>query len=212
MDPIRLLEFLSSKPQLLVPLLLVLLICPITRLVVRLLDNVLTTDNLTKVLPQAVAFVLLVHIAVSIAAIFYCWGFTDLPVPMVRADAPAPFGREVMRNTGYVFPLSGAMFPMIGLSLPKRLPSLFGILGFLRPKMALFGVLGSILLICYAALIDPSILSPAPQFANEFDAVAWWYTIVPITTVSVSMAGFVFVKAVQLIWWLADKSVDTAAT
>jgi hypothetical protein len=101
MDPIKLLEFLSSQPQLLLPLLFVLLLWPIAKILVRMLETALTTDNLTRILPQTVAFVLLIHIFVGIASAVFCWAFTDLPVPMVSPDAPALLGKEVMRAHGY---------------------------------------------------------------------------------------------------------------
>jgi hypothetical protein len=72
-------------------------------------------------------------------------------------------------------------------------------------NIVLFGLAASALTVGYSALFENSLMEFVPKFDSAIIAFAWWFSFIPVLSLSTSIVSLLIFLSVQGLWALAGR-------
>ncbi len=215
MNPIQFLEFVVRNPILIVPLLLLVLAWPILRRIMGVLDGLLDRLKIGQYVPQFAYFIYLLHLLVATASFIICWAFSDLWPSTYSSGTAEIVGEETERFMGYLLHISIAFIPLLATyinAVAKQSgtridPIMTTFAAVFAAPYLLFGLAGAGVVVTYMAFSPTPGLAHLPNFSSSELEFFWWYLMVPMASVSLSVVSFLVACIVRFLWMISGRMV-----
>jgi hypothetical protein len=125
--------------------------------------------------------------------------------PGINENWRGPLGQKADRIFTWIPPLLGAAILFGPLLARSELKGEARQKAEVLANIVLFGLAASAFTVGYSALFENSLMEFVPEFDAAIFAFAWWFSFIPVLSLSTSIVSLLSFLAVRGLWALAGR-------